>query len=82
MAAAGFPGPGSTSSRRWAASRVAILGVFDPDGLAQLPDREQVKGLEVIPPEAALNRLLPEVRGKADLVILLSQFDERRPLRW
>ena len=55
--------------------KVAILGVFDPDGLAQIYNQEQVKGLEVIPPEAALNRLLPEVRGKADLVILLSRFD-------
>jgi len=24
--------------------KVAILGILDPDGLAQLPDREQVKG--------------------------------------
>ena len=60
--------------------KVAILGILDPDGLAQLPDREQVKGLEAIPPEAALNRLLPEVRGKADLVILLSQFDVEKTL--
>jgi len=58
--------------------KVAILGILDPDGLAQLPDREQVKGLEVIPPEAALERLLPEVRGKADLVILLSLFDAEK----
>ena len=62
--------------------KVAILGVLDPDGLTRLPDRERVKGLEAIPPEAALNRLLPEVRGKADLVILLSQFDVEKPLRW
>jgi 5'-nucleotidase / UDP-sugar diphosphatase len=60
--------------------KVAILGVLDPDGLARLPDREQVKGLEVIPPEAALKRLLPEVRGKVDLVILLSQFDVENTL--
>ena len=58
--------------------KVAILGVFDPDDLTQLPDQEQVKGLEVIPPETALNRLLPEVRGKADLVILLSRFDAEK----
>jgi 2',3'-cyclic-nucleotide 2'-phosphodiesterase (5'-nucleotidase family) len=58
--------------------KVAILGILDPDGLAQLPDREQVKGLEVIPPEAALIRLLPEVRGKADLVVLLSLFDAEK----
>ena len=60
--------------------KVAILGILDPDGLAQLPDREQVKGLEVIPPEAALERLLPEVRGKADLVILLSLLDAEKTL--
>jgi len=60
--------------------KVAILGVVDPDGIALLPDRERVKGLEVIPPEAALKKLLPEVRGKADLVILLSQFDVENTL--
>ena len=60
--------------------KVAILGVLDPDGLAQLPNQEQVKGLEVIPPETALNRLLPEVRGKADLVILLSRFDVKETI--
>lgn len=60
--------------------KIAVLGVLDPDDLAQLPDREQVKGLEAMPPEAALRRLLPEVRGKADLVILLSQFDTEKTL--
>jgi len=60
--------------------KVAVLGVLDPDDLAQLPDREKVKGLEAMPPEAALNRLLPEVRGKADLVILLSPFDAEKTL--
>jgi 5'-nucleotidase / UDP-sugar diphosphatase len=55
--------------------KVAILGVFDPDDLAKIYNQEHVKGLEVIPAEAALKRLLPEVRGKADLVILLSRFD-------
>jgi len=54
--------------------KAAILGVLDPDELSQLPNPKQVKGWEVIPPEVALNRLLPEVRGKADLVILLSRF--------
>jgi 5'-nucleotidase / UDP-sugar diphosphatase len=55
--------------------KAAILGVINPEDLAQLPDQERVKGLEVIPPETALKRLLTEVRGKADLVILLSRFD-------
>jgi 5'-nucleotidase / UDP-sugar diphosphatase len=54
--------------------KVAILGVLDVDGLAQHPYQDRVNGLEVMPPEAALNRLLPEVRGTADMVILLSRF--------
>ncbi len=57
--------------------RVAILGVLNPKGLAQLPNREQLKDLQVILPETALTRLLPAVREKADLVILLSRFDVR-----
>ena len=60
--------------------KVAILGILDPDGLALLPDRERVKGLEAIPPEAALKKLLPELRGKADLVILLSQYNAEKTL--
>jgi 2',3'-cyclic-nucleotide 2'-phosphodiesterase (5'-nucleotidase family) len=55
--------------------KVAILGILDPDDLKKIPRQDDVKGFEIIPPEAALDRLLPEVRGKADLVILLSQFD-------
>jgi 5'-nucleotidase / UDP-sugar diphosphatase len=54
--------------------KVAILGVFDPNDLAQLPNQQQGKNLEVIPPESALSRLLPEIRTKADLVVLLSRF--------
>ena len=56
--------------------KVAILGVLDPEDFKKIPNQGDVKGLEVIPPEVALNRLLPEVRGKADLVILLSQLGE------
>lgn len=52
--------------------KVAILGVSDPADLAHSPKQEQIKGLAVTAPEEALNRLLPEVRGKADLVVLLS----------
>jgi len=54
--------------------KVAILGVLNPDYLTKI-NQALVKGLEVIPPETALKRLLPEVRGKADLVVLLSRFD-------
>jgi len=58
--------------------KVAILGILDPDDFKKIPDQGDVKGFEVIPPKAALNRLLPKVRGKADLVILLSQLGELR----
>jgi len=60
--------------------KVAILGILDPDDFKEIPNQDDVKGFQVIPPEAALNRLLPEVRGKADLVILLSQLGEKKVL--
>jgi len=53
--------------------RVAILGIIDPD---QLKNRDDLKGFEVMEPKAALDRLLPEVRGTADLVILMCQLGE------
>lgn len=58
--------------------KVAILGILDPNNLQQIPRRDDVKGFEITSPEAALDRLLPEVRGKADLVVLLSQLDETK----
>jgi len=54
--------------------KVAILGVLNPDDLKQVTHQAYVKGLEVIRPETTLGRLLPEVKAKADLVILLSRF--------
>jgi len=56
--------------------KVAILGVLDPDDFKKMPGRDDLKGFEVVSPEVALNSLLPEVRGQADLVILLTQFGE------
>jgi 5'-nucleotidase / UDP-sugar diphosphatase len=61
--------------------KVAILGILDPDDFKKMPNRDHVKGFEVMPPEAALKRLLPEVKGKADLVILLSQLGESGEIR-
>ncbi|MHB8773166.1 MAG: bifunctional UDP-sugar hydrolase/5'-nucleotidase [Syntrophales bacterium] len=56
--------------------RVAILGILGPEALKDVPRRDQEKEFEVIPPKAALERLLPEIRKMADLVVLLSQLDE------
>ncbi|OPY68432.1 MAG: Trifunctional nucleotide phosphoesterase protein YfkN precursor [Syntrophorhabdaceae bacterium PtaU1.Bin034] len=53
---------------------VAILGVFNPDELDQLRDKELVKRLQLVPAEEALGRLVPRVREKADVVVLLSRF--------
>lgn len=53
--------------------KAAIIGVLSPDDLKKIPDQKYVKDLEVIPAEAALKKLLPEIRGKADIVILLSR---------
>jgi 5'-nucleotidase/UDP-sugar diphosphatase len=58
--------------------KVAILGILDADDLKNIPPQDDAKSFEVIPPQAALDRLLPEVRGKADLVILLSQLDDAK----
>ncbi|MCX5839531.1 MAG: hypothetical protein NTW71_13615 [Deltaproteobacteria bacterium] len=57
---------------------MAILGILDPNDLLQIPGWDDVKGFEITSPEAVLKRLLPEVRGKADLVILLSQLYEAK----
>ena len=53
--------------------RVAILGVMPVEAFENIPDQESLKNLKIIPPETALKNLLPEVRKKADFVILLSQ---------
>lgn len=53
--------------------RVAILGVISPDALEKALNPQYVEDLKIISPETALKNLLPEVRKKADFVILLSQ---------
>ncbi|MFP4033713.1 MAG: hypothetical protein ACLFRG_04290 [Desulfococcaceae bacterium] len=50
--------------------RVGVVGVLPPEDLARL---ENPAGLAVEDPETALRDILPEVSGRADLVILLSQ---------
>ena len=53
--------------------RVAILGVMSPDALEKALNPQYVEDLKIISPETALKNLLPEVRKKADFVILLSE---------
>jgi 5'-nucleotidase/UDP-sugar diphosphatase len=53
--------------------RVAILGIIDPD---QLKNRDDLKEFKVIEPKAALSKLIPEIRAKADVVVLMCQMGE------
>jgi len=57
--------------------KVGILGVVPPDDLAHFLTPDQEKVIQAVPPETALNRLIPEVKEKSDLIILLSQLDSR-----
>jgi 2',3'-cyclic-nucleotide 2'-phosphodiesterase (5'-nucleotidase family) len=54
--------------------KIGLIGVVDPERLPEFLTTEQRKVLRAIPPEDALNKLVPEVRQKADVVVLLSQF--------
>jgi 5'-nucleotidase/UDP-sugar diphosphatase len=60
--------------------KAAVLGILDPEDIKQYFKQELEKGLQVIPPEAALKKLVPEVRKKADLVILLSNLSKTKNL--
>lgn len=60
--------------------KVAILGIFDPDDLKQVPFLDGERKFETIPPKVALERLLPEIRQNVDLVVLLSHLYETQTL--
>lgn len=63
--------PGWTITRR-AGRRVAFVGVVDPRTLAQGPG----EGVEIEPMETCLARVLPELKDRADLIVLLAYADE------
>lgn len=58
--------------------KAAILGILDPEEFEHRLGSADEKGFKVTSPREALERLLPEVRDKADIVVLLSQLDETR----
>lgn len=60
--------------------RVAVFGIVDPDDLSKSLTPEQAEVLQATAPEAALNRLLPKVRKKVDVVILLSRLNTAEQL--
>lgn len=58
--------------------RVGILSILPVDAFDEISDRKLVAGLEIIPPEAAIQAVLPEIKEKTDIVILLSQFTQEK----
>ena len=59
------------------AIRVGVLSVLPVDAFDKISDRKLVENLEIIPPERAIGTVLPEIKGKTDVVILLSQCGQK-----
>ncbi|HZL38037.1 MAG TPA: VWA domain-containing protein [Tepidisphaeraceae bacterium] len=59
--------------KRAGAMRVAVIGVSEsPAGLALLPElQEQLKGISIAPPVAALAQWLPQAKTQSDRIVLL-----------
>lgn len=53
--------------------KVGVLSVLPVDAFDKISDRKLVENLEIIPPERAIGTVLPEIKEKTDIVILLSQ---------
>jgi len=53
--------------------KIAILGVMPSEAFKKISNAKYFENLEIIPPEAALQKLVPEAIKQADIVILLSQ---------
>jgi 2',3'-cyclic-nucleotide 2'-phosphodiesterase (5'-nucleotidase family) len=53
--------------------KIAILGIMPSEAFKKISNPKYFENLEIIPPETALEKLVPEVRKQADIVFLLSQ---------
>lgn len=53
--------------------RVGVLSVLPVDAFDKISDRNLVENLDIIPPERAIGTVLPQIKEKTDIVILLSQ---------
>jgi 5'-nucleotidase len=53
--------------------KIAVLGVMPSEAFKRISNPKYFENLEIIPPETALQKLVPEVRKQADMVLLLSQ---------
>jgi len=57
-----------------AGRRIALIGVLEPKGAGEMPG----EGLRIEKIETSLGRLLPQLKGKADAIILLTFADEEK----
>ena len=54
--------------------RVGVLSVLPLGAFDDISDRKLVEGLEIITPETAIKAVMPELKEKTDIIILLSQY--------
>lgn len=55
--------------------RAAIVGVLPENSFDFYVDPEKVKGFTIISAQDALKELVPQLKEKSDIIVLLSQFD-------
>ncbi|MDM8515102.1 hypothetical protein QUF76_02795 [Desulfobacterales bacterium HSG16] len=55
--------------------KIAILGVLPEDGFDKLPANARNEKIRIISPEKGLAEVLKQVKGKSDIVVLLSNLD-------
>jgi hypothetical protein len=56
--------------------RICLVGVVDPNGVGELGD-----GLVIEAMESAITRVIEEVRGRTDMIVLLAFADEEKLMR-
>ena len=56
-------------------ARIGVLGIISKNAFDNLQDQKQTADLQILDPENELRSLLPEIKKKTDIIILLSQSD-------
>ncbi|MBN2397891.1 MAG: hypothetical protein JXI32_05875 [Deltaproteobacteria bacterium] len=56
-------------------ARVGVLSILPLGAFEGISDKHLVEGLEIVDPKTAIEAVLPELREKTDVVVLLSQYD-------
>ncbi|MCP3882619.1 MAG: hypothetical protein GY701_30115 [Sulfitobacter sp.] len=59
------------------ATTVAVLGIMNENAFDQLPNPKPLNHLRILPPAEALAALTAELKGKADIIVLLSRLSHK-----